>query len=397
MKANPARESEPSPETLPSLPEPETTTPGFREGLVNLLLFLLLLYCFLTAIDMMSLGFKLLGKDVAKEVMTFTTNPFAGLFIGILATACIQSSSVTTSMTVGLVSAGAIEISSAVPIIMGANIGTTVTNTLVSMGHITRRDEFQRGFAAAIVHDIFNFLAVLILLPLEVFTGVLEKSATWLANIFSSQQALEFKSPVKAVVRPFSKSIQGILDGVLPGGEFALGIVTLVVAFIMIYFSLFFIVKILKRSLESKITTVIYGVVNSSAAVCMISGMLITALVQSSSITTSILVPLVACHVIELEHGFPITLGANVGTTVTALLAALAGGPAGLAIAFVHLLFNLVGILLIYPVRAIRAIPLRLATRISEYVSRNRYMAIVWVVVLFFLTPILLMWATGAF
>ena len=59
----------------------------------------------------------------------------------------------------------------AIPIVMGANIGTSVTNTIVSMGQITNKDDFRRAFAGATVHDIFNWLTVIVLLPLEVITG----------------------------------------------------------------------------------------------------------------------------------------------------------------------------------------------------------------------------------
>jgi len=99
-------------------------------------------------------------------------NPIAGLCIGILATVLLQSSSTTTSITVGLVS-DILEVKLAIFVIMGANIGTSVTNTIVSMGHLGDGDELERAFAGATVHDMFNFGAVLILLPLEAITGFL--------------------------------------------------------------------------------------------------------------------------------------------------------------------------------------------------------------------------------
>ena len=99
-------------------------------------------------------------------------NPIAGLCIGILATVLLQSSSTTTSITVGLVP-DILEVKLAIFVIMGANIGTSVTNTIVSMGHLGDGDELERAFAGATVHDMFNFGAVLILLPLEAITGFL--------------------------------------------------------------------------------------------------------------------------------------------------------------------------------------------------------------------------------
>ena len=65
-----------------------------------------------------------------------------------------------------------LDVRTAIPIVMGANIGTSMTNTLVSLGHSGRRAEFRRAFAAATVHDMFNWLCVAILLPVEVITGI---------------------------------------------------------------------------------------------------------------------------------------------------------------------------------------------------------------------------------
>ena len=83
-----------------------------------------------------------------------TSNPLVGLFTGILATTLAQSSSTITSIAVGLVASRALTIEGAIPVVMGANIGTSVTNTLVSMGHITRKEEFRRALAGATVHLI---------------------------------------------------------------------------------------------------------------------------------------------------------------------------------------------------------------------------------------------------
>lgn len=63
----------------------------------------------------------------------------------------------------------------AIPIVMGTNVGTTVTNTIISLAQLTERNEFRRAFAGAVVHDIFNWLSVLVLLPLEVITGYLRR------------------------------------------------------------------------------------------------------------------------------------------------------------------------------------------------------------------------------
>ena len=128
------------------------------------------------------------------------------------------------------------------------------------------------------------------------------------------------------------------------------------------------------------------------ALIAMIVGTVVTVMVQSSSITTSLLVPLAGAGVLKLEQAFPVTLGANIGTTVTALLAALAAtdvnAAAGLTIALVHLLFNLSGTLLIYPFEPIRRIPMLLARKLADVAIRSKALAIAYVVGLFYVIPV---------
>ena len=109
---------------------------------------LFFLYCFLVSIDLMGVAFKS-QKGLANSLMTTTSNPFIGLVIGIVVTSIIQSSSTTTSMIVVMVGAGTIPLQNAIPMIMGANIGTTVTNTIVSFGYVGRKVEFERSFGAS--------------------------------------------------------------------------------------------------------------------------------------------------------------------------------------------------------------------------------------------------------
>ena len=139
---------------------------------INLLLkvsaVLASIYLFLVGINGMSSAIKHMGSDVAESIFTATSNPFIALFIGVFSTVLFQSSSTTTSLIVGMVSSGALSLSSSIPMVMGANIGTTVTNTIVSIGHINRGNEFKRAFSASTVHDFFNILAVIILFPLEI-------------------------------------------------------------------------------------------------------------------------------------------------------------------------------------------------------------------------------------
>ena len=175
---------------------PELSPRRFIWSAGRLIGFLAFLYLFLVSVKLLGTGFKMFGGGFAEQLISTTSNPLVGLFIGILATSLVQSSSTTTSTVVGFVASGILTIENAIPIIMGANIGTTVTSTIVSMGHVTRREEFRRAMAAATVHDFFNILTVVVLFPLELTTGFLHRSARVLSTLMVGTEGLTFASPV---------------------------------------------------------------------------------------------------------------------------------------------------------------------------------------------------------
>ena len=177
----------------------------------HILLVAGLLYFFLVSIGLMGAAFKGFGRDFAENLIRTTSNPFVGLFIGILATSLVQSSSCTTSIVVGMVSSGVITVGNAVYIVMGANIGTTVTNTIVSLAHVTRRDEFKRAMSAATVHDFFNFICVCVLLPIELATGITEKCARYMGVLFQNVGGIKFTSPIKLATKPSVSLIQEVI------------------------------------------------------------------------------------------------------------------------------------------------------------------------------------------
>ena len=163
----------------------------------------------------MSSAIKRMGSDFAETVLTTTSDPFIALFIGIFATVLFQSSSTTTSLIVGMVSSGSLTIASSIPMIMGANIGTTVTNTIVSVGHINKGTEFKRAFAASTVHDFFNILAVIIVFPIEDALSPTTKTSEWFAlKIFGkidNIEVLQAKSPIKLAVKSGAKFFKNLV------------------------------------------------------------------------------------------------------------------------------------------------------------------------------------------
>lgn len=349
-----------------------------------------LIYIFLVGVSSLESGIKVMGADTQANLFESVNNPIAGLFVGILGTVLVQSSSASTSVVVGLVASGALGVDAAVPMIMGANIGTTVTNTLVSLGSIRQSDEFKRAFAAATVHDFFNLLAVAILLPIELLTGVLSNIATSITEALGGSAGSEWKSPIKKWVK---EPVGWLKDGLGELGleENLLGTTMVFVGLVIVLAALTFITKNMKKLVADRVERSLNAVLGSGGgAVAMVLGLVITVAVQSSSITTSIMVPLAAAGVVTLRNIFPVTLGANVGTTITALLAALASGSVdALTIALVHTTFNVIGIVILYPVPRIRVIPLRAAERMADLAVERHTMAVAYVVTLFIVIPLI--------
>jgi len=364
----------------------------------KLFLVALLVYFFLISIQMISVAFKGFGKGFAEALLNTTSNPFISLFVGILATSLIQSSSTTTSIVVGMVSSGVISIPHAVPIIMGANIGTTVTNSIVSLGHITHKEEFKRALAGATIHDFFNIMNVAILFTLNYFTGFLEKLSLFLAEEFTHIGGIKFTSPLKAITKPVVHMIKDFLLHTLNLHPKLTYILILILAAILTFASLFFIVRLMKSVFLSQTEAIFDKLLGSNAVLAIAGGALITAVVQSSSITTSLLVPMVGAGLLSLEMAFPITMGANIGTTITAILASFAtGNVSAIAIAFCHFLFNFIGVFIFYPIKVLRQLPLAAARWLANLAYKNRLYAIIFVITQFFILPIALIFLSRLF
>ena len=268
--------------------------------------------------------------------------------------------------------------------IMGANIGTTVTNTIVSVGHINKGTEFKRAFAASTVHDFFNILAVIIVFPIEILFHPLQKTSEWFAlKIFGkidNIEVLQAKSPIKLAVKSGAKFLQKF--------SFDNDVVYLLISVFITFMMLYSIVKLLKSLVLKKIEGFFDQYIFNTAIKAMLFGIIITIMVQSSSITTSLVVPLAGAGVLTLRRIFPFTLGANIGTTVTALLAAITGTVSALVAAFSHLLFNISGIVIIYCIPALRNIPLKCAEIISEQAVTKKYLPLLYLFCIFVLLPL---------
>ncbi|CAG7833929.1 unnamed protein product [Allacma fusca] len=433
-------------------------------GIAKALALLTLLYFFVCSLDLLSLGFRLVGGRTTGEIFRqseILKNPIVGVMIGILTTVLVQSSSTSTSIIVSMVSAKFMDVRAAIPIIMGANIGTSVTNTIVSLTQAGDRNQFRRAFAGATVHDMFNWLTVITLLILEVCTGYLFHLTSAIMSGIRRETASGGEIQILTVItKPFVNLIVQLDKKVLEcwskpgcetyenaslikscsktktsypllnesdsssfnltdnstgssGGKCFLfagtslsdeisGAIVLVGSLTVLCVCLILIVKVLNSVLKGQIATVIRKTINANIPyfpwltgyLAILVGAVMTFLVQSSSVFTSALTPLVGVGVISIERMYPLTLGSNIGTTTTALIAALAvrGNTfhESLQIALCHLFFNITGILLFYPVPFTR-VPIKLAKSLGNTTAQYRWFAIVYMLLMFLVLPAIIM------
>ena len=331
---------------------------------------------------------KLLGKGFAAQLIETTRNPFVALFIGILATSLVQSSSTVTSLAVSAVAGGGLTVAGAIPIVLGANVGTSVTNTIVSLGHIARKDEFGRAMGAATVHDFFNLLAVALFFPLELAFGFLSKSSAALTQGVTGVGGAELFDFVGRMTAPV---VDGLVQLMMNSG-----VLVLILGVLLLFLSLRYLVILLRSLFLGRSERLINKYLFGPIPIALAFGTLVTIMVQSSSITTSITVPLVGAGIVTVSQIFPFVLGANIGTTITALLAALvlaSGGDtlgiAALQVALAHLIFNCCGVLTFLPIKKLRRIPITMAEHLGTLVVKNRAWAAVYLGCVFFVIPLL--------
>ncbi len=373
-------------------------SPSSQQNALQWMAVAALVYLLICAVSLIGGGFKMTTGDQAKELFAFARNPFAGLVVGTVATALIQSSSTVTSIIVGLV-AGGLPVSIAVPMVMGANIGTSITNTIVSLGHVRAKDEFKRAFAAATVHDSFNLLSVVIFLPLEMAFGLLEKIGHWLSTLFygSADASIKSFNFVKAATAPVVNTLKDIGKSM---GDQVGGIFLIVLGIALIFLAITLIGRLLKKLMVGKAKEVMHMAIGRGPVTGITSGTVVTVLVQSSSTTTSLMVPLAGSGTFKLRDIYPFTLGANIGTCVTAVLAATAvtgNAQAALTIAFIHLTYNVLGVAMIYGLPFLRFLPVKSAEWLGSTAAENKVAALAYILGVFFIIPGLCLGITSFF
>lgn len=338
------------------------------------------LLIFLFALELMLSALQHLGKTAAETIILATSNPFTALFIGLLITAIIQSSTATTSMTVALVASGSLTLQSAIPIVMGANIGTTITSTIVSLGFLPRKKEFRRAVAAGTYHDFFNILTATVLFPLEYYFQFLSNISQLIATRF-------FDQPIGLVTGSFS--LLGGLSWITDWIAMTLdnGFVLIVLSLGILFGSILFFRKVITNLLGFGVSARFQQFFFQHPLKSFAWGVLTTAAIRSSTVTTSLVVPLVAKKVVKLRKAVPFILGANIGTTISAFLAAIVNSNTAISIAIAHFLFNFLGVILFFAIPVVREIPITLATRLGRLTMKYRFVGFLYLLTTFFIIP----------
>lgn len=344
------------------------------------------IFLFLLSIDLMAGAFNRIGKPVAEAFLSATSNPFIGLFMGLLITAIIQSSSTTTSMVVAVVASGSLSLSSAIPIVMGANIGTTFTSTIIALGYVTNNKEFNKAISAGTLHDFFNILVTCIIFPLEYFYGFLTYLSSNLTDLVTSTS--------------LSENYEGFSINIIsmsPISQFLLSIIEnnwflILLSFLFLYLSIKILSKVIYKLLIGDTNNKFNKLVFTNPLKSFGWGLVLTSAVQSSSVTTSLTVPLVATGKVSLKNAFPFIMGANLGTTITAIFASLLKSDAAISLAFAHFLFNVMGVLIFFPIPWMRNIPVYLSKLLGMLTMQHKIIGFIYIFLTFFILPFLLIY-----
>ncbi|MGW5776499.1 Na/Pi symporter [Streptomyces sp. NPDC003863] len=351
------------------------------------------------AVSIISRGFAGLGSDAAHTMFAFAAHPWVGLSVGILGTVLIQSPTTTTAIAVTAVGSGALPIQGAIPIILGSNVGTTVTTSLVALTFIGDRTEFRRALGASTVHDFYNWLALLIFFPVELIRHPLKHisgtstnalyGTDWLPNPAHSNFIRAATRPVEHAVIHATSHVSSTLGPLF----------TIVIGAALILVAVRYLGKLLKLLMVGRARDILIEAVGRNACLAMASGMGVTVVTRSSTITTSVPVSFAGTGILTPAQVYPVVVGSNLGTTFTVVFAAFAGvgqdAKIGLQAAFVHLIYNLFAIVVIYVIPLLRPVPLFCAENLARIASEHRWVLAVYLGTVFVALPALVIVLVG--
>ena len=366
------------------------------------------IFLFISSLEGVKSGFKLIFTEWQKGILgmiTADTAPLTGLAIGILSTALVQSSSAVVAATMVSMSGmvvGGLPMDAAmrfgVPMVLGANIGTTITNTIVVFGvkrGMTTK-EFGDTIPGVIVDDVYEALTISIFFIVEITTGLISNTVLVLGNYLTESLKPEevFAAFDKTIIdiiikEPIVKPLTNLVTGLF--GVRVGGVLLFVIWFAVIVFSMGLITKglenLIQTDWEDKVKSAF-----SSPAKGFFTGFSITWVVGSSSIGTSLIVPFLATKVVDLKKAYPYLCGCNMATTVdlSQIYGYVAGGIVGIMLGSAHIMLNIMALIL-WLVSPLRFVPIRVAEEIGRRIQENENASLslaIWVIVIFFVVPI---------
>ncbi|KAK2552288.1 Sodium-dependent phosphate transport protein 2B [Acropora cervicornis] len=407
------------------------------------------LYFFICSIDLLSCGCRLLGGKTAGEAFAsnkILSNPVADLMIGFLATVLLQSSSTTTSIVVCMVATEILPVEQAVYMVMGANIGTSVTNTITTVSSALKRHEFHRAFERAVIHDIFNWLSVLMFLAWEVITGYLQHLTGKVIRVLHLEQSKKTNQKLlKVITEPLTKLIIQIDQKIItnmavenctsktaktiaaknetihltcvlktvyeveekgsflfagtPLSDTWVSLILVVVSIVMLCICLICVAQLLHSMLHGEMAKVIKKTINADypglsrhltdyLTSLVGSGMIMV--VKSSSVLPSVLKPHIRVDAVTIKREFLFILVSKIGPTAAGILAALASSSnlnEALQIAFCHLFFNISAITLWYHIPCLQQFAIYSAKTLGNKTADNWWFAVAYLIIVFFLLP----------
>ena len=373
------------------------------------------IFLFITSLEGVKASFKLIFAEWQRGILAMVsaqTAPVTGLAIGILGTSLVQSSSAVVAATMvsmsGMVAAGLPLVSAirfGVPIVLGANLGTTITNTIVVFG--LRRgitdEEFRSTIPGVIVDDVYEVLTITIFFTLEITMGLLSRIVLALGDFYD--RVLGFQGFFSAFERsiidilikePITKPTTHLITSLL--GQRIGGVLLFITWFLLIVAALSLIEKgldkVVEAGWEDKVTAAFQNPVRG-----FLTGFTITWIVGSSSIGTSLVVPFLATRLVDLERAYPYLVGCNVATTLdlSQIYGYFAGGLVGMMLGSAHVILNILAFLLFF-VSPLRILPIRIAEELGRRMVRSRHAGLellFWVILVFFIIPILIIYLSG--
>jgi sodium-dependent phosphate cotransporter len=229
-------------------------------------------------------------------------------------------------------------------------------------------------------------------LPLEIAFSLLERLSAWIISIFRLSGSVSEGgfNPIKMITEPLSDMFSLMVSGL---SAFYAGIVLVLIGVSLIVLCISFMGKTMKLLMVGKANDRVHSALGKGPITGIASGTLVTVLVQSSSTTTSLIVPLVGNGIVKMREVYPFTLGANIGTCITALIAALSvtgeNAHFALQIAIVHLFYNVLDVLVIYGIPLLRELPPTMSSLLAAKVAEHKILGLVYIVLLFFLLPLI--------